>query len=387
MIMDQAGSKRWIMVVAGEASGDFHGANVVKSLKKKTAAFEFMGIGGKALKEQGVKLLAESDLLSVVGITEVFSRLPYLLKAIRAVKRALRQFKPELLILIDFPDFNLFLAGIAKKLKVPILYYISPQVWAWRPGRVRKIRGLVDHMAVILPFETRFYRKHGVKATFVGHPLLDSVAPVSLSTYENQLSTSPVLGLLPGSRDREILNHLPMMLEAANLLKQTFSNLKVLISVASSVNRDLVEQIMEKHQYLSKAELVEGGAFMTIKRSSVLVAVSGTVTLEAALSGIPMVVIYRVSLLSYQLAKVLVRVRFVSLVNLIARRELLPELIQDMASPENIAETVEKMLNNPKQLIMIHRQLSRIRKAFGRPGASERVASIALDIINNKNLC
>ncbi|MFO8084706.1 MAG: lipid-A-disaccharide synthase [Desulfobacterales bacterium] len=379
--MRRSFSDKYVMLSAGEASGDFHGANVVKVLKKKAPDLHFIGIGGDALKEQGVQILVDSAKLSVVGITEVFTRLPYLLKAVKAAKMALRQFKPELLILIDFPDFNLFLAGIAKKLKIPVLYYISPQVWAWRSGRVKKIRRLVDHMAVILPFEADFYRKYGVKTTFVGHPLLDSVYPISFSTFENNLSEPFVLGLLPGSRDREISNHLPVMLEAAKKLKESFTDLKVLVSLASSVNRNVVEQIMEPYQGTLDVKLVEGGAVQTFKRSAILVAVSGTVTLEAALSGIPMVIIYRVSPLSYRLGKALIRVKFISLVNLIARRQILPELIQQEASPGKIAANVEKMLKDSKQLIRIHQQLFRIRNAFGQPGASGRVADIALDMI------
>lgn len=369
------------MLVAGEASGDFHGANVVKALKEKAPDLNFIGIGGKALKEQGVKIVADSSQLSVVGITEVFTRTPYLLSAVKAAKDALRQFKPNLLILIDFPDFNLFLAGIARKFKIPVLYYISPQIWAWRTGRIKKIRRLVDHMAVILPFETHFYRKHGVQATFVGHPLLDSVSPLSLSRFENNVSSPPVLGLLPGSRNREILNHLPVMLEAARQLKKSFPDLKILVSLASSVNPKIVEQIMEPYNATLKTELIEGGAVTTFKKAAILVAVSGTVTLEAALAGIPMVIIYRVSPLSYQVGKALIRVKFISLINLIVRRQLLPELIQKEASPENIAKTVEKMLKNPKQLISIHRQLLWIRNSFGNPGASARVADIALNMI------
>lgn len=379
--MNVSCSTRCIMLVAGEASGDFHGANVVKALKKKAPDLNFIGIGGNALKDQGVKLVADSAQLSVVGITEVFTRLPHLLSAIKAAKTALGQFKPDLLILIDFPDFNLFLAGIARKLKVPVLYYISPQIWAWRTGRVKKIRRLVDHMAVILPFETHFYRKHGVQATFVGHPLLDSVSPLSLSRFENNMSSPPVLGLLPGSRNREILNHLPVMLEAAQQLKKSFPDLKILVSLASSVNRRVVEQILETYSDTLNAELIEGGAANTFKNAAILVAVSGTVTLEAALAGVPMVIIYRVSPLSYQVGKALIRVKFISLINLIAQQQLLPELIQKEASPENIAGTVKKLLKNPKELTSIHRQLVRIRNSFGNPGASARVADIALHMI------
>lgn len=384
--MNRSCSNGCIMLITGEASGDLHGANVVKALKKKTG-LKFIGIGGKALREEGVRILFESNKLSVVGITEVFSKLPDILKGIRTAKRAICQFKPDLLILVDFPDFNLFIAGIAKHRGIPILYYISPQVWAWRSGRVKKIRRLVDHMAVILPFETDFYRRHGVSATFVGHPLLDNVRPVSPAHFKKNLSGPPVLGLLPGSRDREIFNHLPIMLDAATRLKVHFPDLKVLVSLASSLDRRFVEEIIEKYQGSLKVELVEGGAANTFNQSTVLVAVSGTVTLEAALAGIPMVIVYRVSPLSYRLGKALIRVKYISLVNLIARRELLPELIQEKATSENIFLAVKNMLDNPGQLALLNKQLQWMRNAFGGPGASDRVADIALDMIKSKKLC
>jgi lipid-A-disaccharide synthase len=384
--MNQSFSDRYVMLIAGEASGDLHGANVVKALKKKTG-LKFIGIGSKALRKEGVRIVMDSHELSVVGITEVFSKLPHILKGIRTAKKAISQFRPDLLILVDFPDFNLFIAGIAKRMGIPILYYISPQVWAWRSGRVKKIRRLVDHMAVILPFEADFYRKHGVSATFVGHPLLDTVRPLSQAIFEKNISGPPVLGLLPGSRDKEIFNHLPVMLDAASRLKVHFPDLKVLVSIASFLDRRFVEEIIEKYQGSLKVELVEGGAANTFNQSTVLVAVSGTVTLEAALAGIPMVIVYRVSPLSYRLGKALIRVKYISLVNLIARRELLPELIQEKATSENIFLAVKNMLDNPGQLALLNKQLQWMRNAFGGPGASDRVADIALDMIKSKKLC
>ena len=384
--MNQLFSDRYVMLIAGEASGDLHGANVVKALKKKTG-LKFIGIGSKALRKEGVRIVMDSHELSVVGITEVFSKLPHILKGIRTAKKAISQFRPDLLILVDFPDFNLFIAGIAKRMGIPILYYISPQVWAWRSGRVKKIRRLVDHMAVILPFEADFYRKHGVSATFVGHPLLDTVRPLSQAIFEKNISGPPVLGLLPGSRDKEIINHLPVMLDAARRLKVHFPDLKVLVSIASFLDRRFIEEIIEKYQGSLKVELVEGGAANTFNQSTVLVAVSGTVTLEAALAGIPMVIVYRVSPLSYRLGKALIRVKYISLVNLIARRELLPELIQEKATSENIFLAVKNMLDNPGQLASLNKQLQWMRNAFGGPGASDRVADIALDMIKSKKLC
>ena len=384
--MNGSFSEKHIMIIAGEASGDLHGAGLVRALKKR-ADLKFIGIGGNALRKEGVHIVIDSSELAVVGITEVFSKLPHILKGIKTAKQTIKRFMPKLLILLDFPDFNLFIAGIAKGLGIPVLYYISPQVWAWRSGRIKKIRRRVDHMALILPFEADFYRKHGVSATFVGHPLLDNVRPLSEAAFQKNLSGPPVLGLLPGSRDKEILNHLPVMLDAAKGLKFHFPEMKVLVSLASSLDHHFFTEILEKHRGSLTVQIVEGGAGNTFYQSTVLVAASGTVTLEAALAGIPMVIVYRVSPLSYRLGKALIRVKYISLVNLIARKELLPELIQEKASSENIVSEVKKLLDNPERLTLVHKKLIWMRNAFGGAGASERVADIALSMIKGGKLC
>ena len=369
------------MIVAGEASGDAHGAKVVEAMKRRAPDIRFAGIGGRAMKAQGVEIAVDSRQLAVVGITEVLVKLPRILAGIKAAKRILRDLRPELLVLIDFPDFNLMVAGIAKRLGIPVLYYISPQIWAWRTGRVKKIRRLVDRMAVILPFEERFYRKHGVPATFVGHPLLDSLPPPYAGRGEDSDVQRPVLGLLPGSRDREVVCLLPVMLEAARILAGKIPGLSVVASVASSLDRQFVEEIVERNSGELDVELVEGGAWQTFQRSTILVAASGTVTLEAALSGVPMVIVYKVSPVSYRVGKALIRVKYASLVNLVAGRELLPELLQDRATAENISAAVERMLGDPEKMAILRRQLMNMRSLFGGPGAADRVADIALDMI------
>ncbi len=368
------------MIIAGEASGDSHGAKVVRAMKKKAPDLEFVGIGGKALRAEGVRIAVDSETLSVVGITEVFFKLPQVLHGIKTAGRLLRELRPKLLVLIDFPDFNLLVAAMAKRLKIPVLYYISPQVWAWRTGRVKKIRRLVDRMAVILPFEEAFYRKHGVPVAFVGHPLLDTSSPPPRAPESAE--KAPVLGLLPGSRDREVLQLLPIMLKAARLLKEKHPDLEIAVSLASSLDREFVQGIIEANRDGLDVEVVGGGANRTFERSTVLVAASGTVTLEAALAGVPMAIIYKVSPFSYRVGKALVRVKYVSLVNLIAGRELLPELLQEKATASNIFSVLGKMLDDRKKLAVLRRQLLNMRRAFGGPGASERVAKIALEMMD-----
>ena len=373
--------KKCVMIIAGEASGDLHGTRLVSAMRKRNKTLYFCGIGGQALKDAGVKILVDASELAVVGITEAFSKMPNLLKGMAVAKKTLKTLHPDLLILIDFPDFNLSVASTAKKLGIPVLYYISPQIWAWRPGRVRKIGKLVDHMAVILPFEEEFYRKHEIPVTFVGHPLLDANLPTQDTVLEKPVEDIPVIGLLPGSRDREITRHLPVMLDAAQILLRKIKNVKFIISLAPDVERKYVEEIIKKHKAAADFELVADRMDKILKRSSFVVAASGTVTLESAIFGTPMVIIYKVSPVSYWLGRSMIRVKYIGLANLIAGKEIVPELLQDEASPGRIAETVYKMLSDAPGLERLRLELLSIRDAMGGSGASERVADIALTML------
>ncbi|MCJ7615573.1 MAG: lipid-A-disaccharide synthase [Desulfobacterales bacterium] len=379
-----------VMIIAGEASGDLHGSKLVRAICNKNKEIYFCGIGGQALKEAGVKILVDASELSVVGITEVFSKIPNLFKAMSVVKRHLKSLRPDLVILIDFPDFNLKIAAAAKKLGIPILYYISPQVWAWRRGRVKTIRELVNHIAVILPFEEDFYKKHNVPVTFVGHPLLDNYTQNdlrqsdTLETVENENHEMLVIGLLPGSRYREVKSLLPVMLNAANILQNRIRKVKFIISIAPSVEKKYVEEILKKHKEISDCKLATGDVKKVFEMCRIAVAASGTVTLEAAISGTPTVIIYKVSPVSYWLGRLMVQVKNFGLVNLIAGENIVPELLQDKASPENIADTVFNMLNDTKGLQKMKEKLLEIRDMLGGPGASERVAEIALNIMGKK---
>lgn len=378
--MNQLINKKTVMIIAGEASGDVHGSRLVRSMHKRNSGLFFYGIGGRALRDAGVKILVDAEELSVVGITEVFSKLLGILKGIRIAKRSLKRMRPDLLILIDFPDFNLHVAATAKKLKIPVLYYISPQVWAWRPGRVNKIGKLVDHMAVILPFEQQFYRKHNIPVTFVGHPLLDNKNATD-SICKDITTRESVIGLFPGSRDREIARHLPVILKAAGLISKRAGKVKFIISLASSVAREHIENIVKKHKATIDFDIVADSVDKVFKQCKLVVAASGTVTLEAAISGTPMLIIYKVSPITYWLGKIMIKVNNIGLVNLIAGREIVPELVQSKASPENIADTALNMLNDASGLEMLRNELLGVRESLGGPGASERVAEIALSML------
>ncbi len=369
------------MIIAGETSGDLHGSKVVKAMRDRDTRLFFCGIGGKAMKDAGVRICVEASRLAVVGITEALSKLFSLIKAILLAKRLIKVLHPDLLILIDFPDFNLHIAASAKKQGIPVLYYISPQIWAWRAGRVKKIRRRVDHMAVILPFEEEFYKKQGISVTFVGHPLLDTDFCSIDNGDEKQAGDFPVIGLLPGSRDKEIVRHLPIMLEAARILRKRIDNTKFIVSLAPSVEKEFVDKLITKHGPKAGVELISGGVEKIFQRCKLVVAASGTVTLEAAICGAPMIIIYKMSALSYWLGRLLVRVENIGLVNLIAGREIVPELVQGEASPEKISEIVSNMINDAERRSALRHDILKVKDALGGPGAAERVADIAINML------
>jgi len=376
-----------VMIIAGETSGDLHGAKVVQAMHLKKRDIFFCGIGGPSLQAAGVRILAESSSLSVVGITEIFSKAAHLLDTLRLTKNLLKILRPDLLILIDFPDFNLNVAKTAKRLGIKVLYYISPQIWAWRSGRIKQIRKRVDHVAVILPFEAPFYHKHLVPVTFVGHPLVDTPlfkretdhlnSPIQLAE-----SSKRVIGILPGSRDREVSEHLPVMLASAQILAEHNTDLHFVISVAPSVCKKQVQAALSKSTGEAQFEIADTSVDTILARCALVLAVSGTVTLDAALAGTPMVIIYKVSPFSYQVGRLLIKVPYIGLVNLIARKKLVPELIQKSVTAVNIAHEISHLLNNPDALARLRNDLLNLRSFLGGSGASFRVADIACKLID-----
>lgn len=372
------------MIVTGEASGDMHGANLIKAMRELAPGLRVCGMGGPELLAQGLEPLYDATKLSVVGLVEVFSHLGDIRAALRILEERLRNERPELLVLIDLPDFNLMMAKRAKRLGIPVFYYISPQVWAWRSGRVRKIKKLVDRLAVILPFEQEFYRQRGMQVDFVGHPLLDTVrADMSrdefLRGHDLAPGSRPVIGLLPGSRSREVRTMLPIFLAAARLLEKELGPVTWLVPVAATLDDETLAASGLRDCEL-EVRAVRGQRYELMAACDAVMAASGTVTLELGILGVPMLVAYRVSRLTHFLGRHLIKVKFASLVNLVAGRQVVPELLQDEATPEKIAQALKSLLVDQESRRRMKEDLRQVVHALGGTGATGRAAAIALEL-------
>jgi lipid-A-disaccharide synthase len=376
--------KRKILIVAGETSGDLHGSHLVKAALSLDPKLHFYGVGGEHLRSMGTEVIFDSSEVAVVGIVEVFSKLRSILRAFRWLKKSLDVDKPALAILIDFPDFNLRLAQQANKRGIPVFYYISPQVWAWRKGRIKKIARLVRKLVVILPFEVSFYRQRGIDCEFVGHPLIDIVKPHLSKEKAHEIfrldKDKRTIGLLPGSRREEVQKLLPVLLKSAHLLLRDFSKLQFIMPIAPAINRFEIEEYISRFNV--EVRLVDEHIYDMLNICDIIITASGTATLEAAIMNTPMVIVYKVSFLSYLVGWLLVKVKNIGLVNLIAERRIVPELIQGQASPVNIFNETSKMLQNPHLLSTIKGELEKVREKLGNPGASQRAAEILYRVIH-----
>jgi lipid-A-disaccharide synthase len=372
-----------IMIVAGEASGDMHGANLVREMLRIDPALNFYGIGGKKLREEGVKLLANASDMAVVGLTEVISKLGSILKIMGMMKRSLDERRPDLVILIDYPDFNLPLANAAKKRGIKIFYYISPQVWAWRKGRIGQIKKTVDKMAVILPFEVDTYGQEGFTVNYVGHPLLDMVK-LNYSKQESRkkfgLAENKItIGILPGSRLSEVGKLMPELLRASEILAQKMPEVQFVLPLADTLEEKIITKIISGFNV--KVKIISGNTYDVISCADLALVASGTATLETALLGIPMVIVYKISLLSYLIGRLIVDVKNIGLVNIIAGKTIVPELIQGDACGKRIAVEALAILTNEEKKQEMIKELMAIRAKLGEPGAAIRAAQIACDMI------
>jgi lipid-A-disaccharide synthase len=371
------------MIVAGEASGDLHGAAVARALRERDPQVDIFGIGGVRMREAGVTTLVDAAEMAVVGLVEVLAHFPFIYRAYSLLTGILKRQPPDLLILIDYPDFNLRLAKVAKRHGVKVLYYISPQIWAWRAGRVHTIGRRVDQMAVVFPFEVPFYERANVPVSFVGHPLLDSVRPTvtkAAALAEFGLDPArPVIGLFPGSRRSEIKGLFPTILATAQRLRQQQPGVQFLLPLASSLTRADLEPAIAAAGL--PVTIVANRSYDVMQACTAIITVSGTVTLEIALMGIPMVIIYKVSPLTYQVGKRLIQVDHIGLCNIVAGERIVPEMIQHDAEPDKIAGEISRMLSDAEYVAGIKEKLATIRSLLGEGGASGRVAELALRLL------
>ena len=368
-----------LVIVAGEDSGDFHGANLATALQCHSPGIKLSGIGGSKMEESGVELIFPSARLAVIGLTEVLGRISDIRAGRKAIREHLLKVQPDLLILIDFPGFNLHLvAPFAHKLKIPIIYYISPKVWAWRQGRVATINRLIDRVLVILPFEKEFFEQHNVAVEYVGNPLLDDFASFrSLDRRQNHN-----IALIPGSRSGEIKRLLPEMITAARLYLREQPESRFLIPIAPSVKFADIEKLIPAN-FREYVTLLRQPLATLLDDVSFALVTSGTATLETALAEIPMVVIYKVNQLSYMIGKRLIKVPFISLVNLIAGKEIVPELIQAEARPEKIVRQMRDIRDDKIRYNNTVDNLRELKSRLGKPGAAQRAALAIIDELRN----
>jgi lipid-A-disaccharide synthase len=371
-----------IMLVAGEASGDLHGATLARHLRRLAPSVALTGMGGTRMAEAGVHLFSDVTQLAVVGGSEALGRLPALYKVYRQLVRRLRDDPPRAVVLIDFPEFNLTLARKAKRFGVPIVYFIPPQVWAWRRGRARVIARLVARALVVFPFEVSLYESVGARVQFVGHPLMDHLAsPPTRRDSRSSLgigAETTLVGLLPGSRREEVERLLPEMLRATARIRAARPGTQFVLALAPTVDRTLVESLLAARP--APVPVVGGKTYEVMAASDLLLVASGTATLEAALIGTPMVVCYRVSRVSQLVGRLVIRTPWISLPNIVARRGVVPELLQDRARGEALAREALRLLDSPAALAAQRAAFAEIRSALGAAGVGERAALSVLDV-------
>ena len=361
-----------ILIIAGEVSGDSHAAAMVAEFKKLEPAVQFWGIGGDELKAQGTELLYHLQDMAFLGVSEVIKHLPFILQVQREILSEAQKRQPLCAVLIDYPGFNLKMARRLKKLDIAVVYYISPQLWAWGGWRVKKIRKYVDKMMVLFEFEKKFYEQYGIDADFVGHPLVDKfkdVLPVSFKPFEKE---NAVIGLLPGSRKQEIGSLLPDMIAAAEILyKEGKIQSAEIVKVEHLPHNLYKKEIGNRGDYI---KIVQQPLQQCLPRYDAVLIASGTATLETGYFGVPMVVVYKVQLLTYWLGRLLIRLKNIALINIVAGKELVPELIQNEFTPQKAVELIKQYLSKEGNTEK-REQLKLIRNKLGKGNVSERVAS------------
>lgn len=359
-----------LFLIAGEASGDLHGSNLIKALVQQEPNVECQAWGGDLMEAAGASVLKHYRELAFMGFVEVLLNLRTILRNMAICKEQILAYKPDALVLIDYPGFNLRIAKWAKKQGIPVIYYISPQIWAWHQSRVHDIRRDVDKMLVILPFEQEFYRKHGVETIYVGHPLLDAIQTIKVEEDDVVAPGKKTIALLPGSRSQEVKKILPRMLS----ITAHFPDYQFVVAGASNLPLRFYQPFLQGHP---NVQLVQGQTYHLLKNATAALVKSGTSTLEAALFDVPQVVCYAGNPISYRIARWVIQVKYISLVNLIADKPLVRELIQGELNEANLMEALREILD-PIKATALKAEYAGMRKLLGEGGASSRAAEAIL---------
>jgi len=376
------------MIIAGEASGDMHAADLVKAIKTLDPNITFSGLGGPKMHNAGVELYEDLTKIAVVGFAEVIKHFQDFLSIFDAFLKRVDELNPSAVILVDYPGFNLRMAKELKKRNIKVIYYISPQLWAWKENRIKSIKECIDKMLVLFAFEKEFYAKRGVDVEFVGHPLIDQI---KVEIPREQLLESldfdknyPVIGILPGSRRKEVEKLLPPMLEAAKILHEGNPNLQFLIMKAPTIRINFLKDYSGIHSL--PLHIIPDRTYDGINACDLCMVASGTATLETAILNKPMVVVYKTSLPTYWLAKSFVKIPNIGLVNVVANKQIVPECIQNNAKGNKIAEELEEILKDNNKSASIKEELLKVKSTLGAPGASQRAAEKVLEEINTTRI-
>lgn len=379
-------SKVHVMFLAGEASGDAHAAEVVTQLKLARPDIRINGMGGQEMRNAGVEVFFDSSIIAVVGVIEVLRHWGDIRQAMKIVKRQLDETRPDLLVLVDYPEFNLKMARHARELGIKVLFYISPQVWAWRPKRIHKIGSLIDHMAVIFKFEQQYYQQAGIPVSFVGHPLVDKVrTDTDARGIREQMgipAAAKVVGLFPGSRHNEISRLLPLMLALARRMHARDPALKFLVPVASSRQFDDISRQCEDSG--ADITVIQGEIYDVISCCDAIASCAGTVTLEIALLNVPMCILYKVSWISYAIMKRLVTIPHIGLANIVAGKAVVREFLQQDANPDTVSRELFELLENAQYRQQVKTGLEQARENLGSGNGAYNMAQLVLSMLSKQ---
>lgn len=369
-----------IFIIAGEASGDLLGAHLARSLLALNPRIELLGVGGMKMSQMGVKIIIPYERLAVVGISEVFRKLPIVLSVLHKIKKIFKREKPNLLILIDYPGFNLRVARYAKRLGIKVLFYVSPQIWAWRYGRIKTIKKTVDHMAVLFRFEEKIYRQESIPVSFVGHPLVGiahtTLTRLALCEKWKLSPQQPIIALFPGSRQLEITRLLPVMRDATRMIRNRFPDAQFVLPLAPNLTPKDVSSYLTP-----EITLVQDETSNILSICTAAIAASGTVTLQIALQEVPFIIIYKITSLSYQIIKRLIKIPYIGLCNIVAEQRIVPEFIQDEANPKNMADAICRYLEDASYSQRVAHQLGSLKNKLSCENADQGIAELALSLL------